>query len=247
MSTLNGKTALVTGATSGIGLAGAQALAGEGAHVFLVGRREEALADAVADIGSDKATSIRADVTDQADLDRVASTIEAAGRGLDIVFANAGINEFAPLGEITRELHSRIFDVNVGGIVFAVQVVLPLLNDGASIILCGSNGDVKAAPGASIYAASKAAIRSLGRSWAAELLDRRIRVNVVAPGLTHTPGLADLFAGSDDALDNLTATVPMKRRADPAEIGSVVAFLASDASSYMTGSEVYVDGGVSQF
>ncbi|GAA1679661.1 oxidoreductase [Mycolicibacterium murale] len=247
MSTLNGKTALVTGATSGIGLAGAQALAGEGAHVFLVGRREEALADAVADIGSDKATSIRADVTDQADLDRVASTIEAAGRGLDIVFANAGINEFAPLGEITRELHSRIFDVNVGGIVFAVQVVLPLLNDGASIILCGSNGDVKAAPGASIYAASKAAIRSLGRSWAAELLDRRIRVNVVAPGLTHTPGLADLFAGSDDALDDLTATVPMKRRADPAEIGSVVAFLASDASSYMTGSEVYVDGGVSQF
>ncbi|BBY85685.1 SDR family NAD(P)-dependent oxidoreductase [Mycolicibacterium tokaiense] len=247
MSTLIGKTALVTGATSGIGLAGAQALAGEGAHVFLVGRREEALADAVADIGSDKATSIRADVTDQADLDRVASTIEAAGRGLDIVFANAGINEFAPLGEITRELHSRIFDVNVGGIVFAVQSVLPLLNDGASIILCGSNGDIKAAPGASIYAASKAAIRSLGRSWAAELLDRKIRVNVVAPGLTHTPGLADLFAGSDDALDDLTATVPMKRRADPAEIGSVVAFLASDRSSFMTGSEVYVDGGASQF
>jgi NAD(P)-dependent dehydrogenase (short-subunit alcohol dehydrogenase family) len=247
MSTLIGKTALVTGATSGIGLAGAQALAGEGAHVFLVGRREEALADAVADIGSDKATSIRADVTDQADLDRVASTIEAAGRGLDIVFANAGINEFAPLGEITRELHSRIFDVNVGGIVFAVQSVLPLLNEGASIILCGSNGDIKAAPGASIYAASKAAIRSLGRSWAAELLDRKIRVNVVAPGLTHTPGLADLFAGSDDALDDLTATVPMKRRADPAEIGSVVAFLASDRSSFMTGSEVYVDGGASQF
>lgn len=247
MAALIGKTALVTGATSGIGLAGARALAAEGAHVFLIGRREGALTDAVAGIGADKATSIRADVTDQAELDRVASTIEAAGRGLDIVFANAGINEFAALGEITRELHSRIFDVNVGGIVFAVQTLLPLLNDGASIILCGSNGDVKAAPGASIYAASKAAIRSLGRSWAAELLDRRIRVNVVAPGLTHTPGLADLFAGSHAALDDLTATVPMKRRADPAEIGSVVAFLASDASSYMTGSEVYVDGGVSQF
>ena len=247
MATLTGKTALVTGATSGIGLAGAQALAAEGAHVFLVGRREEALADAVADIGSGTATPIRADVTDQADLDRVASTIEATGRGLDIVFANAGINEFAALGEISRELHTRIFDVNVGGIVFAVQAVLPLLNDGASIILCGSNGDVKAAPGASIYAASKAAIRSLGRSWAAELLDRRIRVNVVAPGLTHTPGLADLFAGSDAALSDLTATVPMQRRADPAEIGSVVAFLASDGSSFMTGSEVYVDGGASQF
>jgi NAD(P)-dependent dehydrogenase (short-subunit alcohol dehydrogenase family) len=247
MANLTGKTALVTGATSGIGLAGAQALAAEGAHVFLVGRREEALAAAVADIGSDTATPIRADVTDQADLDRVASTIEATGRGLDIVFANAGINEFAALGEISRELHTRIFDVNVGGIVFAVQAVLPLLNDGASIILCGSNGDVKAAPGASIYAASKAAIRSLGRSWAAELLHRRIRVNVVAPGLTHTPGLADLFAGSDAALSDLTATVPMQRRADPAEIGSVVAFLASDGSSFMTGSEVYVDGGASQF
>jgi NAD(P)-dependent dehydrogenase (short-subunit alcohol dehydrogenase family) len=128
-----------------------------------------------------------------------------------------------------------------------VQAALPLLNEGASIILCGSNGDVKAAPGASVYAASKAAIRSLGRSWAAELIDRKIRVNVVAPGLTETPGLLDLFAGSDDALADLTSTVPVKRRARPEEIGSVVAFLASDGSSFMTGSEIYVDGGASQF
>ncbi|MFB1294985.1 SDR family NAD(P)-dependent oxidoreductase [Mycobacterium sp. pW049] len=247
MPNLTGKTALVTGATSGIGLAGAQALAQEGAFVFLVGRRLDALHDAVADIGSDRATSIQADVTDQADLDRVAATIEASGRRLDIVFANAGINEFATLGNLTWEHHTKIFDTNVGGVTFAVQAALPLVNEGASIILCGSNGDVKAAPGASVYAASKAAIRSLARSWAAELVDRKIRVNVVAPGLTQTPGLADLFSESAGALDDLTSTVPMKRRARPEEIGNVVTFLASDASSFMTGAEVYVDGGVSQF
>lgn len=247
MPNLTGKTALVTGATSGIGLAGAQALAREGAFVFLVGRRLDALEDAVADIGSERASSIQADVTKQADLDRVAATIEANGRRLDIVFANAGINEFATLGNLTWDHHTKIFATNVGGVIFAVQAALPLLNEGASVILCGSNGDVKAAPGASVYAASKAAIRSLARSWAAELVDRGIRVNVVAPGLTHTPGLTDLFSGNDGALDDLTSTVPMKRRARPEEIGNVVTFLASDASSFMTGSEVYVDGGVSQF
>lgn len=247
MPNLTGKTALVTGATSGIGLAGAQALAQEGAYVFLVGRRREALEDAVAGIGPEHASFIQADVTVQADLDRVAGTIDAAGRRLDVVFANAGINEFATLGNLTWEHHTKIFDTNVGGVIFAVQATLPLLNEGASIILCGSNGDVKAAPGASVYAASKAAIRSLARSWAAELVDRKIRVNVVAPGLTQTPGLADLFSGNDGALDDLTLTVPMKRRARPEEIGNVVAFLASEASSFMTGSEVYVDGGVSQF
>lgn len=247
MSDLTGKTALVTGATSGIGLAGARALAKEGAYVFLVGRRQDALEDAVAGIGAEQASFIRADVTEQGDLDRVAATVEATGRRLDVVFANAGINEFAALGDLTWEHHTKIFNTNVGGVIFAVQAALPLLNDGASIILCGSNGDVKAAPGSSVYAASKAAIRSLARSWAAELVDRGIRVNVVAPGLTQTPGLADLFSGTDGALANLTSTVPMKRRARPEEIGSVVAFLASDGSSYMTGSEVYVDGGVSQF
>ena len=163
------------------------------------------------------------------------------------MFANAGINEFAVLGDLTWEHHTRIFTTNVGGIVFAVQTALPLLNEGASVILCGSNGDVKAAPGASVYAASKAAIRSLGRSWAAELIDRGIRVNVVAPGLTETPGLVDLFSGADAALADLTATVPLGRRARSEEIGSVVTFLASDGSSFMTGSEVYVDGGASQF
>ncbi|WP_237571580.1 SDR family NAD(P)-dependent oxidoreductase [Mycolicibacterium lacusdiani] len=247
MSNLAGKTALVTGATSGIGLAGARALAREGAYVFLVGRRQDALEDAVTGIGADRASFIRADVTEQSDLDRVASTIEATGRRLDILFANAGVGEVAALGGLTWEHYTNTFNTNVGGIIFTVQTALPLLNEGSSVILCGSSGDVKASPGMSVYAASKTAIRSLARSWAAELVDRGIRVNVVAPGVTETPGLIDLFAGSDAGLADLTSSIPMKRRARPEEIGSVVTFLASDGSSFMTGSEVYVDGGGSQF
>jgi NAD(P)-dependent dehydrogenase (short-subunit alcohol dehydrogenase family) len=246
MSPLAGKTALVTGATSGIGLAAARALSQDGAYVFLVGRREIAL-EAVAGVGAERACFIRADVTQQADLDRVASTIEATGRGIDILFANAGIADVAPLGEITWEHYANTFNTNVAGIIFTVQVALPLLNQGASVILCGSSGDVKASPGTSVYAASKTAIRSLARSWAAELVDRKIRVNVVAPGLTETPGLKGLFSGADGGLTALTSSMPMKRLARPEEIGSVIAFLASDGSTFMTGSEIYVDGGGSQF
>jgi NAD(P)-dependent dehydrogenase (short-subunit alcohol dehydrogenase family) len=247
VASLTGRTALVSGATSGIGLAAARALAREGAYVFLVGRRQEALDDAVAGIEPGQASAIRADVTVREDLDRMASTVEASGRRLDIVFANAGVAEVGVLGDLTWAHYAKTFNTNVGGIIFTVQAVLPLLQKGASIILCGSAGDVKAAPGTSVYAASKTAIRSLARSWAAELVDRKIRVNVVAPGVTETPGLAELFVGADDALADLTATIPMKRRAHPDEIGSVIAFLASDSSTFMTGSEVYVDGGAGQF
>lgn len=246
MSLLAGKTVLITGATSGIGLAAARALAEAGAYTFLVGRREEALEEAVAGIGADRATHIRADVTDRSDLDRVAMTIEGTGRKLDVVFANAGIAEMAALGDLTWEHYTKTFNTNVGGIIATVQAALPLLNDGSSVILCGSAGDVKASPGMSVYAASKTAIRSLARSWAAELVDRNIRVNVIAPGVTETPGLADLFSGSGDALADLTSSIPMKRRAAPEEIGGVVTFLASGASSFMTGAEIYVDGGASQ-
>ena len=246
MGQLDGKTALVTGATSGIGLATARAFAAEGAYVFLTGRREKELAEAVAGIGAERATGIRADVTDLADLDRVMATIQETGRGLDVLFANAGIGEFATLGDITWEHYADTVNTNVGGVVFSVQKALPLLKDGSSIILCGSNIAIKASPAMSVYAATKAAVRSLGRTWAAELTGRGIRVNTVAPGPTETPGLLALSPDEEQLRSALIATVPMKRLARPEETAEVVTFLASDRSSFMTGAEVYVDGGASQ-
>lgn len=246
MGQLDGKTALVTGATSGIGLASARALAAEGAYVFLTGRRKEQLDEAVSGIGAGRATGIRADVTDHADLDRVMAAIAETGRGLDVLFANAGIAEFAVLGEITWEHYQDTFGTNVGGIVFTVQKALPLLKNGSSVILCGSNVAVKASPAMSVYAATKAAVRSFGRTWAAELAGRGIRVNTIAPGPTETPGLLGLSPDTGQLRAGLTATVPMNRLARPEETAGVVAFLASDRSSFMTGSEVYVDGGASQ-
>jgi NAD(P)-dependent dehydrogenase (short-subunit alcohol dehydrogenase family) len=246
MGQLDGRTALVTGATSGIGLAAARALAAEGAYVFLTGRRKEQLDEAVAAIGADRATGIRADVTDLADLDRVMAAVGESGRGLDVLFANAGIGEFAVLGEITWEHYAETFNTNVGGIVFTVQKALPLLKNGSSVILCGSNVDKKALPAMSVYAASKTAIRSFGRSWAAELVERGVRVNTIAPGPTETPGMLGLSPDTEELRAGLTATVPMKRIARPEETAGVVVFLASDRSSFMTGAEVYVDGGASQ-
>lgn len=247
MAQLAGKTALVTGGSSGIGLATAQRFAAEGAHVFVTGRNQRTLDEAVAAIG-DEATGIRSDVSNLDDLDSVVDAISSRGRGLDVVFANAGGGELAALADVTVEQFTNTFNINVGGIVFTVQKVLPLLNTGASIVLTGSTAAYGGNPGMSVYAASKAAIRSLGRTWAAELADKGLRVNTVIPGPVETPGLKGLApTGQEQALlDAEASRVPMGRVGRPEEIAAAVLFLASDESSFMTGTEVFVDGGERQ-
>jgi NAD(P)-dependent dehydrogenase (short-subunit alcohol dehydrogenase family) len=247
MTQLSGKTALVTGGTSGIGLATAQRLAAEGAHVFITGRTQDRVDAAVATIG-DGATGVAGDITESADLDQLAEAISQRGRGLDVVFANAGGGEFATLEEETPEHLADTFNRNVGGTVFTVQKMLPLLNEGASVVLAGSTAASAGVPSFGAYAASKAAIRSLGRTWAAELVGRKIRVNTIVPGPVETPGLKGLAPDGEHQalLDAQAATVPMGRIGQPDEIASAVLFLASDQSSFMTGAELFVDGGSRQ-
>lgn len=247
MGQLDGKTALVTGGTSGIGLAAAHAMAAEGAQVFVTGRSQQGVDEVAVAIGNG-ATGVRSDITSQDDLDALFEVINARGAGLDVLFANAGGGEFAALGDITHEHLAQTFDRNVGGTVFTVQTMLPLLNPGASVVLTGSTAAYNGTPSFSAYAASKAAVRSLGRTWAAELVDRGIRVNTLVPGPVATPGLAELAPPDEQQalLDAQAAAVPMKRIGRPEEIAAVVVFLASDASSFMTGSELFVDGGVEQ-
>jgi NAD(P)-dependent dehydrogenase (short-subunit alcohol dehydrogenase family) len=248
MGKLEGKIALVTGGTSGIGLATAKGFVSEGAYVFITGRRARELAAAVKEIGS-KVTGIQGDVSNLGDLDRLFEQIKQEKGKLDIVFANAGIAKYAPLGQITEELYDSILNTNVKGLLFTVQKALPLIPDGSSIILNASIVASKGFSSNSVYSATKAAVRSFARTWTTDLKDRRIRVNAVSPGSIDTPGLNDLLASSETGqqrLKMISNTVPLGRLGKPEEIAKAVVFLASDDSSYITGAELFVDGGFAQ-
>ena len=244
---LDGKVAVVTGGTSGIGRAIAHRFAAEGATVFITGRRQEAIDAVSAEIEGD-VTGVRADASNAADLEALYATVrERAGR-IDVLVANAGGGSFAPLGQITEEQYHDTFDTNVKGTLLTVQGALPLLVDGASVIVMGSTAGALGGPAFSIYAASKAAIRNFARSWALDLKDRAIRVNALSPGPTHTPGLVGLVPDDQqqDLLDALADDVPLGRVAAPEEIAGAALFLASPDASFVNGIELFADGGQAQ-
>lgn len=244
---LEGKVALVTGGTTGIGLASAQDFAAQGAKVFITGRRQAELDTAVALIGA-SATGIRGDVASMDDLDRVFAEIKAKAGHLDVVFANAGGGDMVPLAEVTEEHFDRIFNSNVKGTLFTVQKALPLLKDGGSIILTSSTTSVKGTENFSVYSASKAAVRNFARTWLLELKPRNIRVNAISPGPVHTPGLAGLAPSEhqEGLLAHLATMVPIGRLGQPSEVAKAATFLASDDSSFINGIELFVDGGTAQ-
>ncbi|CAG9209261.1 Uncharacterized oxidoreductase YkvO [Paraburkholderia tropica] len=248
-SKLNGKVALVTGGTTGIGLAAAKDLANAGAVVYITGRRQAELDKAVADIGPN-ARGVRGDVTLLSDLDALYAKIRSETGKLDVLYANAGGGTMAPLGDISEQHFDDTFNRNVRALVFTVQKALPLMPRGASIVLTGSTAGSKGTPAFSIYSASKAAVRALARSWVYDLKDRGIRVNVVAPGPIRTGGLAELGGTSKEAQEGLLAymasQVPMGRLGEASEVAKVVTFLASDDSSFVNGAEVFADGGIAQ-
>jgi NAD(P)-dependent dehydrogenase (short-subunit alcohol dehydrogenase family) len=241
MGKLEGKVAVITGGTAGIGLAAAKLFAAEGAYVFITGRRQKELDDAVKEIG-DNVAGVQGDVANLADLDRLYETVAANGR-IDILFANAGLGEFARLEDVTEEHFDKIFGINVKGALFTVQKALPLLNDGGSIILTGSVASVKGTPAFTVYGASKAAIRNFVRGWTVELKDRRIRSNVLSPGPIATP---QSVAAPRETMQRLVSTIPMGRMGEPGEVAKAALFLASDDSSFVTGIELFVDGGRAQ-
>lgn len=248
-SRLNEKVAVITGASSGIGLATAKLFAAEGARVFVTGRSGASLDQAALEIGR-AATAVVADSSSLEDLDRLYAHVARDIGKIDVLFVNAGGGAFAPLGLITEEHYRDVFDRNVKAVVFTVQKALPLLAEGASIILTGSTTSAEGTPAFSIYSASKAAVRNLARSWILDLKGRQIRVNVLSPGATKTPGLLNL-AGTDPQdrqglLDSLAASIPMGRVGSPEEIAKAALFLASDESSYVNGTELFVDGGKAQ-
>ncbi|MCR5873009.1 SDR family oxidoreductase [Phenylobacterium sp. J426] len=243
MKRLDGKTAVITGGGSGIGLGAAKRFVEEGAFVYIFGRRQDALDAALAELGPN-ARAVQGSVTDLADLDRLYATVKAERGRVDIVFANAGTGAFAPLGEITRDHYDQIFDVNVKGLLFTVQKALPLMGKGGSIILTGSSTGVMGTPQFSVYSATKAAIRNFARTWALDLQGTGIRVNVLSPGPTRTDLALDVVGEAE--FEALGAATPIGRIGEPSETGAVAAFLASSDSSFMTGGEVFVDGGLAQ-
>ena len=248
MGKLEGKIGLITGGTTGIGLATAKQFVNEGAYVFITGRRDQELAAALKEIGRN-VTGVQGDVSNLGDLDHLFAQIEREKGKLDIVFANAGIAKYAPFGEITEELYDSIFNINVKGLLFTVQKALALMPDGGSIILNASIVASKGLAANSVYSATKAAVRSFARTWTTDLKGRRIRVNAVSPGAIETPGLNDLLASAEagqQRLKIISNTVPVGRLGTPDEVAKAVVFLASDDSSYITGAELFVDGGFAQ-
>jgi NAD(P)-dependent dehydrogenase (short-subunit alcohol dehydrogenase family) len=250
MGKLDGKIALVTGGSTGIGFTTAQWFIAEGAaHVFITGRRQETLDEAVKTLGGKKVTGVQGDTSSLADLDKLYSLIKKQKGHLDILFANAGIAGFAPLGSITEKHFDDIFNVNVRGVLFTVQKALPIFKDGGSIILNASIVSSKGMPAFSVYSATKAALRSFARCWTVHLKERKIRVNALSPGPIDTPGLRGLGANEEEEkrfLATMAAGAPMNRLGTPDEIAKAAVFLASDDSSYVTGIELFVDGGTAQ-
>ncbi len=245
---LEGKIAVITGGNSGIGLAAAKRLVTEGAYVFITGRRQKELDLAASERGKN-VMGIQSDVSNLADIDRIYTTVKDQKGRLDILFANAGIAQFAPLEEISEEHFDKIFGINVKGLLFTVQKLLPIFQEGGSIILNASIGSSKGVEKTSVYSATKAAVRSFARTWTVDLRHRKIRVNAISPGPIDTPIFSNLMQNeeqSEQFKKNIVNTVPMGRMGTPDEIAKVVSFLASDDSSYITGIELFVDGGLAQ-
>ena len=242
MGKLQGKVAVITGGTEGIGLATAKLFVKEGAYVFITGRRQKELDEAVTAIGSN-VTGVQGDVAKLADLDRLYETVGKVKGRIDIIFANAGVGEFVPFGKVSEEHFDKLFNINVKGALLTVQKALPLLNDGASIILNGSVASVKGTAAFGVYAASKAALRSFARTWTTDLKARHIRSNVVSPGPIRTPLVSRQSA---DVIARIVSTIPMGRMGEPDEVAKAALYLASDDSSFVTGIELFVDGGRAQ-
>ena len=246
MKKLEGKVAVITGGSSGIGLATAQRFVDEGAYVFITGRRQSELDAAVKQIGKNNVTGVQGDVSNLADLDRLYAAVKEKKYHIDILFANAGIGEFAPLGEISEAHFDKTFGINVKGLLFTVQKALPLFQDGdggGSIILNASIASSKGFEASTVYSATKAAIRSFVRTWTVELKQRNIQVNAISPGPINTPMSSD---ADEELMTRVISTVPMRRMGSPDEVAKAVSFLASDDSSYVTGIELFVDGGAAQ-